>query len=90
MDYFDAIEDVIVVYTSWCQIIRQPQIKSTNSMNLKTVPCLNNNRSYFVIPVDTTQLVTESFSLCPVTFLAVLMKSGAFSIWMVSVPFSGV
>ncbi|CAH8579030.1 unnamed protein product [Schistosoma rodhaini] len=90
MDYFDAIEDVVVAYTSWCQIVRQPRIKSTHSMNLKTAPDINNNMSYYVIPVDPTQLVTESFSLCSVTFLAVLMKSGAFCIWMVSVPFSGV
>ncbi|CAH8514403.1 unnamed protein product [Schistosoma turkestanicum] len=90
VDYFDAVEDVVVVYTSWCQIIRQPQIKSTNSMNLKTETYVDNNTSYYTIPVDPSQFATESFSLCPVTFFAVLMKSGAFCIWMISVPFSGV
>ncbi|KAK4470296.1 hypothetical protein MN116_005864 [Schistosoma mekongi] len=79
IDYFDAVEDVVVVYTSWCQIIRQPQMKYTNL----------DKTSYYAIPVDPNQLVTESFPLYPVIFLAVLMKSGAFSIWMVSIPFTG-
>ncbi|TNN09008.1 TBC1 domain family member 9 [Schistosoma japonicum] len=80
IDYFDAVEDVVVVYTSWCQIIRQPQVKYTNL----------DKTCYCAIPVNPNQLVTESFPLYPVIFLAVLMKSGAFSIWMISIPFAGV
>ncbi|CAH8854063.1 unnamed protein product [Trichobilharzia szidati] len=92
MDYFDAIEDIIVIYTSWCQIIRRPQmVKSTNSVNFYSETSVKDANSCYVIPVDPDHLVTTaSFPLSPVTFLAVLKKSGAFSIWMTTVPFTGV
>ncbi|CAH8583932.1 unnamed protein product [Heterobilharzia americana] len=88
-DYFDAVEDVMIIYTSWCHIIRRPEIKSTNSANFFAETTVKDDKSYYTIPVDPEQLVTTSFSMCSVTFLAVLKKSGTFSIWMVAIPFLG-